>query len=100
MSFFSKALDSVKSVFVGLGKAAPALTTVATTVEIATGHSELVGLTQKAGEAAAKVGEKIGSQGSVVEAVSEQVSEVAASEGSTKVANVAEKVSKVAKKLK
>ena len=100
MSFFSRAVDSVKSAFISLGSAAPTLTTVATTVELATGHADLVNLTQKAGEAAAKVGQEVSDSGNIVGAVAEQVSTVAASEGSNKVADVADKVSKVSKKVK
>jgi hypothetical protein len=97
MSFFSK----IKSAFVGLGKAAPTLTAIATTVEVATGHADLVALTQKAGDAAAKVGEEVNTSGDLlVGAVSEQISTVAASEGEAKIADVAGKVSTVAKAAK
>ena len=99
MNFFGK----IKQAFVTLGKAAPTLTAVATTVEVATGHADLVALTQKAGDAAAKVGEEVTTSGNLVGAVSEQISTVAASEGEAKIADVAGKVStvaKVAKKVK
>lgn len=96
MNFFGK----IKQAFVELGKAAPTLTAVATTVEVATGHADLVALTQKAGNAAAKVGEEVNTSGDLVGAVSEQVSTVAASEGEAKIADVAGKVSTVAKAAK
>lgn len=96
MNFFGK----IKEAFIGLGKAAPTLTTIATTVEVATGHADLVALTQKAGDAASKVGEEVNTSGDVIGAVSEQISNVAASEGETKIAGVASKVSTVAKKVK
>ena len=90
----------MKSAFVGLGKYAPTLTKVATTVEVATGHADLVDLTQKAGAAAVKVGEEVNTSGDVIGAVAEQVSVVAASENETKIADIAGKVSKVAKTVK
>ena len=96
MNFFGK----IKQAFVELGKVAPTLTAVATTVEVATGHADLVALTQKAGDAAAKVGDEVNTSGNLVGAVSEQISTVAASEGETKIADVAGKVSTVAKKVK
>jgi len=96
MSFF----NSVKSAFAGLGKYAPMMTTVATTVEVATGHADLVNLTQKAGAAAVKVGEEVNTSGDVIGAVAEQVSVVAATEGEAKIADIAGKVSAVAKKVK
>ena len=88
MNFFGK----IKQAFVELGKVAPTLTAVATTVEVATGHADLVALTQKAGDAAAKVGDEVNTSGNLVGAVSEQISTVAASEGETKIADVAGKV--------
>ena len=94
MNFMGK----IKQAFVELGKVAPTLTAVATTVEVATGHADLVALTQKAGNAATKVGEEVNTSGNLVGAVSEQISTVAASEGEAKIADVAGKVSKVAKK--
>lgn len=96
MNFFGK----IKQAFVELGKVAPTLTAVATTVEVATGHADLVALTQKAGDAAAKVGDEVITSGNLVGAVSEQISTVASSEGETKIADVAGKVSTVAKKVK
>jgi hypothetical protein len=96
MNFMGK----IKQAFVELGKVAPTLTAVATTVEVATGHADLVALTQKAGDAATKVGEEVNTSGNLVGAVSEQISTVAASEGEAKIADVAGKVSKVAKKIK
>jgi hypothetical protein len=96
MNFMGK----IKQAFVELGKVAPTLTAVATTVEVATGHADLVALTQKAGNAATKVGEEVNTSGNLVGAVSEQISTVAASEGEAKIADVAGKVSKVAKKIK
>lgn len=92
-------LNSIKSAAVGLGKYAPTLTKVATTVEVATGHADLVNLTQKAGAAAVKVGEEVNTTG-IVSAVAEQVSAVAATEGEAKIAKVADKVSAVAKTVK
>jgi len=96
MNFMGK----IKQAFVELGKVAPTLTAVATTVEVATGHADLMALTQKAGNAATKVGEEVNTSGNLVGAVSEQISTVAASEGEAKIADVAGKVSKVAKTIK
>ena len=99
--FFALLTGGVEKGLTELGKHAGTLTVIATTVESLTGNEELIPLTEKAGAAATKVGELIenGDTGAV-EAVAEQISEVATTEGSEKVAKVAKKVSKIAKNVK
>lgn len=99
--FFALLTGGIEKGLTELSKHAGTLTAVATTVEALTGNEELIPLTEKAGAAAAKIGEAIetGDVGAV-EAVAEQISEVATTEGSEQVADVAKKVSKAAKKVK
>jgi hypothetical protein len=98
MNFLTNILSKIKMGFVGLGKFAPFLTKAATTVEIITGNEELVPLTEKAGAAAAKIGQELADTDNVVGVVAEALGEVAESEGSTSVAKVAKNVAKAAKK--
>lgn len=98
--FFALVSGGAEKGLVELGKHTETLVSVATTVETLTGNEELVELTQKAGQAVINISEAIqNDEAGVVEAVAEQISEVATSEGSEKVAKVAKKVSKVAKKV-